>query len=152
MTTIRVQSESFDTARVLADLRAGDPRIGAIACFIGLVRDVNERREVSTMTLEHYPGMTERELERIAAEASERWDLVDLAIVHRVGALRPTDEIVLVAVASAHRGEAFQACEFLMDYLKTRAPLWKKEATPDGDRWVESRDSDSAAADRWSES
>ena len=149
MATIRVQSEPFDAGRELAALRADDPRVGAVACFIGCVRDLNDRREVTTMTLEHYPGMTERELERIAAEASARWDLVDLTVVHRIGPLKPTDEIVLVAVASAHRGEAFQACEFLMDYLKTRAPFWKKEATPEGDRWVESRASDGEAAARW---
>ncbi len=147
---IRVQREPFDTGAVVDELRAGDPRIGAIACFVGLVRDVNDDSRVSAMTLEHYPGMTERALESIGEEALARWDLVDLAVVHRVGQLEPTDPIVLVAVASAHRGDAFAACEFVMDFLKTRAPFWKKEATAAGDRWVEARESDDAAAARWS--
>ena len=147
---IRVQPEPFDTGAIVDELRAGDPRIGAIACFVGLVRDVNEDSTVSAMTLEHYPGMTERALESIAEEALARWELVDIAVVHRVGRLEPTDPIVLVAVASAHRGDAFAACEFVMDFLKTRAPLWKKEATAGGDRWVEARESDDAAAARWS--
>ena len=146
---IRVQSGPFDTGAIVDELRAGDARIGAIACFVGLVRDVNDASQVSAMTLEHYPGMTERALEAIAEEALERWDLIDLAVVHRVGRLEPNDPIVLVAAASAHRGDAFAACEFVMDYLKTRAPFWKKEATAEGDRWVEARDSDGRAAARW---
>ena len=146
---IRVQTEAFDVAAVIDALRAGNPEIGAIASFVGLVRDLNDGAPVTTMTLEHYPGMTEKALEGIVAEARERWDLVDVTVVHRVGELRPTDAIVLVAVASAHRGDAFQACEFIMDFLKTRAPFWKKELGGSGEHWVESRESDSEAAARW---
>jgi molybdopterin synthase catalytic subunit len=147
---IRVQTEPFDTGDVLDALRGDDARVGAIACFVGLVRDLNDASAVSSMTLEHYPGMTERALEAIAQEALERWDVLDLAVIHRVGRLVPTDPIVLVAVTSAHRGDAFDACEFVMDYLKTRAPFWKKESTPEGERWVDARDSDDTAAGRWS--
>ena len=146
---ISVQSDEFDTAAVIDALRGDDPAVGAIASFIGLVRDVNEGASVSTMTLEHYPGMTEKALATIVAEADERWDLIAVSVIHRVGELRPTDPIVLVAVASAHRGDAFQACEFIMDFLKTRAPLWKKEQAPDGSRWVDARGSDGRAARRW---
>ena len=149
MSGIRVQTEAFDAGAVIEGLRAGNPAIGAIATFIGLVRDLNEGERVATMTLEHYPGMTEKALEAIVAEARERWDLVDVVVVHRVGELRPTDPIVLVAVASAHRGDAFQACEFIMDYLKTRAPFWKKESGSRGSTWVDSRESDAEAAGRW---
>ena len=149
--TVRVQTEDFDIARELRELRAGNPRVGAVAAFIGTVRDVNEASSVSTMTLEHYPGMTEKALAAIVDEAKSRWDIVDALIVHRVGELNPADQIVLAAVVSAHRGEAFAACEFLMDYLKTRAPFWKKEATPAGHRWVEARDSDELAAARWND-
>jgi molybdopterin synthase catalytic subunit len=145
-----VQAEDFDVGAEIAQLRRGNPGIGAIASFIGLVRDVNEGDRVSEMTLEHYPGMTERALEDIVQQAKARWDVLDVLVVHRVGRLRPLDQIVLVVVAGAHRGEAFAACEFVMDYLKTRAPFWKKEQTPDGGRWVEARDSDDAAAQRWS--
>jgi molybdopterin synthase catalytic subunit len=147
--TVRVQTADFDAGAELARLRGADPRIGALACFIGLVRDLNDGDRVSAMFLEHYPGMTERELERICAEAQSRWELVDTLVVHRVGELRPTDQIVLVAVTSAHRGDAFAACEFIMDYLKTRAPFWKREDTPAGPRWVEARTSDEDAAARW---
>ena len=147
---VRVQAEDFDVGAEIAQLRRGNPGIGAIASFIGLVRDVNEGDRVSEMTLEHYPGMTERALEDIVQRAKARWDVLDVLVVHRVGRLRPLDQIVLVVVAGAHRGEAFAACEFVMDYLKTRAPFWKKEQTPDGGRWVEARDSDDAAAQRWS--
>lgn len=147
--TIRVQTEPFDVAAVIDAMRAGNPAVGAIATFIGLVRDVNDAAPVATMTLEHYPGMTEKALGAIVAEARERWDLIDVAVVHRVGELRPTDAIVLVAVASAHRGDAFRACEFIMDFLKTRAPFWKKEANSQGSRWVASRESDARAAGRW---
>ena len=147
--SIRIQTEPFDAGAVIDALRADNPAIGAIAAFIGLVRDVNDGAGVAAMTLEHYPGMTEKALAGIVAEARERWDLVDVAVVHRVGALLPTDPIVLVAVASAHRGDAFQACEFIMDYLKTRAPFWKKEEGSQGERWVASRDSDTRAARRW---
>jgi molybdopterin synthase catalytic subunit len=145
---IRVQREEFDVNAEIARLR-GDARIGAIACFIGVVRDLNDGDAVAAMTLEHYPGMTERALEGIAAQARERWDLYDVLVIHRVGELRPTDPIVLVVVTSAHRGDAFAACEFVMDYLKTDAPFWKKESTPAGERWVDARDSDDAARERW---
>ena len=147
--SIRVQQEAFDVAAVIDDLRAANPAVGAIASFIGLVRDVNDGAAVASMTLEHYPGMTEKALEAIVAEAGERWDLIGVSVVHRVGELRPTDPIVLVAVASAHRDEAFQACQFVMDFLKTRAPFWKKEQNPQGARWVASRSSDARAAERW---
>jgi molybdopterin synthase catalytic subunit len=146
---VRVQSADFDIGAEIAALRAGDPRVGAVASFIGTVRDVNEGTGVSTMTLEHYPGMTERALEDICAQARSRWDVYDVLVVHRVGELKPLDQIVLVAVTSAHRGEAFAACEFVMDYLKTRAPFWKKESTPQGSRWVQARASDDDAAARW---
>ena len=148
--TIRVQTEDFDAGAEIARIRAGNPRVGAVASFVGVCRDVNDGESVATMTLEHYPGMTEKELEKIVGEARARWDIYDALVVHRVGTLKPTDQIVLVVVASAHRGEAFQACEFLMDYLKTRAPFWKKEKTPEGGRWVDARTADDAAADRWS--
>ena len=147
--TVRVQHEDFDIGREVAHLRADNPGVGAIASFIGVVRDLNEGADVATMTLEHYPGMTEKALEGIVAQARARWDLIDVLVVHRVGELKPTDPIVLVVVTSAHRGEAFAACEFVMDYLKTEAPFWKKETTPAGARWVDARDSDDAARDRW---
>ena len=146
---VRVQTDDFDIAREMAAMREGNPRIGAIASFIGLVRDLNEGDRVAEMTLEHYPGMTERALERIVDEAKARWDIVDVLVVHRVGTKRPLDQIVLVVVTSAHRGEAFSACEFVMDYLKTQAPFWKKEQTSTGGRWVDARESDDAAAQRW---
>ncbi len=146
---VRVQTDDFDIAREMAAMREGNPRIGAIASFIGLVRDLNEGDRVAEMTLEHYPGMTERALERIVDEAKARWDIVDVLVVHRVGTMRPLDQIVLVVVTSAHRGEAFSACEFVMDYLKTQAPFWKKEQTSTGGRWVDARESDDAAAQRW---
>jgi molybdopterin synthase catalytic subunit len=148
--TVRVQAEDFDSGAEMTAMRRSNPKIGAIASFVGVVRDMNEGASVAQMTLEHYPGMTEKALEQMVAQASTRWDIYDVLVVHRVGTLQPTDQIVLVMVASAHRGEAFQACEFLMDYLKTRAPFWKKEATPDGGRWVEARTADDAAAGRWS--
>ncbi len=147
--SVRVQREAFDVGQELAALAAGDPGVGAIANFVGRVRDRNDGSGVSAMTLEHYPGMTERALEAIVVEAAQRWSLLDVRVVHRVGPLVPGDDIVLVAVASAHRGDAFQACEFIMDYLKTQAPFWKQENTPDGPRWVESRESDDQAAARW---
>ncbi len=146
---VRVQHEEFDVNTEIARLRAGNPRIGAIACFIGVVRDLNDGTTVASMTLEHYPGMTERALDDIESQARQRWDLYDIVVVHRVGELRPTDPIVLVLVTSAHRGEAFAACEFVMDYLKTDAPFWKKETTPTGQRWVDARDSDETARERW---
>ena len=147
---VRVQTGDFDIGAEIGAMRRGNPKIGAVASFIGVVRDLNEGDHVAEMTLEHYPGMTEKALEKIVAEARSRWDFYDALVVHRVGILKPGDQIVLVVVTGAHRGEAFEACEFLMDYLKTRAPFWKKERTPDGARWVEARDSDDAAADRWS--
>ncbi len=147
--TVRVQTEDFDVGGELARLRSGNPKIGAIASFVGLVRDVADGQAVSEMTLEHYPGMTRKALEEIVAEAAGRWDIYDTLVIHRVGGLGPTDQIVLVAVASAHRGDAFSACEFIMDYLKTRAPFWKKEQTAAGARWVEARESDAHAAQRW---
>ena len=146
---VRVQEADFDVGAELAALRAGDARVGALACFLGLVRDINDGASVSGMTLEHYPGMTEKALEEIVAEAKGRWDIYDALVIHRVGPLKPCDQIVLVAVTSAHRGESFAACEFIMDYLKTRAPFWKKEATPDGGRWVDARETDDSAAARW---
>ena len=146
---VRVQTEDFDVAREIAALRAGDPRVGAVASFIGTVRDVNDATAVSTLTLEHYPGMTEKALEEIVAEARSRFDVYDALVIHRVGELKPTDQIVLVVVTGAHREAAFDACRFLMDYLKTRAPFWKKEVTPAGARWVEARASDDEAAARW---
>ena len=146
---VRVQTGDFDVAGEIAALRAGDPRVGAVAAFIGLVRDINDAAAVTTLTLEHYPGMTEKALARIVDEAKSRWSVYDALVVHRVGELKPTDQIVLVVVTGAHRGEAFAACEFIMDYLKTRAPFWKKEQTPAGERWVEARTSDDDAAARW---
>lgn len=148
---VRVQTEDFDIGREMAALRQGNPRIGAIASFVGVVRDLNGGERVSSMFLEHYPGMTERELEKICAEAKSRWNVDDTLVVHRVGELAPTDQIVLVIVTSGHRGEAFAACEFIMDYLKTRAPFWKREETSDGARWVEARMSDDDAAARWTD-
>ena len=149
--SVRVQTEDFDIGAEIAQLRKGNTKIGAIASFIGLVRDMNEGDDVSTMTLEHYPGMTEKALEDIVAQAKSRWKLYDALVVHRVGRLSPLDQIVLVVVTSAHRGDAFSACEFLMDYLKTQAPFWKKEDTAKGARWVDARESDDAAAARWKE-
>jgi molybdopterin synthase catalytic subunit len=146
---VRVQTEDFDCGREIQALRRGNPKIGAIASFIGLVRDLNLGDQVAEMTLEHYPGMTEKALQQIIDQACSRWSVYDVLIVHRVGTLKPLDQIVLVVVTSAHRGDAFAACEFLMDYLKTQAPFWKKEQTASGARWVEARESDDVAASRW---
>ena len=146
---VRIQNDDFDIAREIAALRAGDARVGAVAAFVGLVRDINDAATVSTLTLEHYPGMTEKALAEIVDEAKSRWSVYDALVIHRVGELKPTDQIVLVVVTGAHRGDAFAACEFIMDYLKTRAPFWKKEATPAGERWVEARASDDKKAARW---
>ena len=146
---VRVQEAPFDAGLEIRALTEGRHDVGAVATFIGCVRDLNEGARVTRMRLEHYPGMTERALEEICAEAARRWNLLDTRVVHRVGALDPGEAIVLVAVSSAHRGEAFAACEFIMDYLKTRAPFWKRETTPDGARWVDARDSDDSAAERW---
>jgi molybdopterin synthase catalytic subunit len=147
--TVRVQEADFDLSAELTALRAGEARVGALASFVGLVRDINDGADVSEMTLEHYPGMTEKALEEIVSEAQARWNIYGALVIHRVGPLKPCDQIVLVAVTSAHRGEAFAACEFIMDYLKTRAPFWKREATPDGARWVDARETDDSAAARW---
>ena len=136
-------------AQEIAALRAHDPRVGAVVTFIGTVRDVNEDAHVLQMTLEHYPGMTEKALDAIVAQARRRFDIYDGLVVHRVGELRPTDQIVLVAVTSAHRGEAFDACRFIIDYLKTEAPFWKKEQTPGGAHWVDARTADDEAVARW---
>ena len=149
MARIRVQHEDFDTGREVEALTRGRKDVGAVASFTGLVRDDNDGSPVRSMTLEHYPGMTEKALEAICDEAAGRWNVLDAVVIHRVGPLQPGDRIVLVAVASAHRGDAFAACEFIMDFLKTRAPFWKKEDTPDGPRWVEARASDDDAARRW---
>ncbi len=149
MATVRVQAGDFDLNAEVSALRARNPKIGAVACFVGTVRDVNDGETVAAMELEHYPGMTEKALERIAADACRRWPGIDVTIVHRVGKLYPLDQIVLVATVAAHRGDAFASCEFVMDYLKTQAPFWKKEATADGERWVDARSADDAALARW---
>ncbi len=146
---IRIQAEDFDVSREIAQLRAGNPQIGAVASFIGVVRDLNDGSSVAEMTLEHYPGMTEKAIAQIIEQAEGRWQIYDALVIHRIGRLLPLDQIVLVVVTSAHRGDAFAACEFIMDYLKTQAPFWKKEKTPEGARWVEARASDDAAAGRW---
>jgi molybdopterin synthase catalytic subunit len=146
---VRVQQEDFDVGAELAALTAGDARVGAVASFVGLVRDRNDGDQVAGMTLEHYPGMTEKALEQIVADAKSRWALYDVLVIHRVGPLKPTDRIVFVATTSAHRGEAFAACEFVMDYLKTQAPFWKREETPNGARWVDARETDDQALKRW---
>lgn len=147
--TVRVQIEDFDISAEIAALRRGNPGIGAVASFIGVVRDVNDGDAVAEMTLEHYPGMTEKSIEEIIAQARGRWNVLDALVVHRIGTLKPLDQIVLVIVASEHRGDAFAACEFIMDYLKTRAPFWKKEQTGKGVRWVDARSTDNIAAERW---
>ena len=146
---VRIQSEDFDAGREIAVLRRDNPGIGAIASFIGVVRDVNGAERVAEMALEHYPGMTEKSIAGIIDQAKSRWSVFDALVVHRVGRLKPLDQIVLVVVTGAHRGDAFAACEFIMDYLKTRAPFWKKEQTLEGARWVEARGSDDEAAARW---
>jgi molybdopterin synthase catalytic subunit len=147
--SVRVQTQDFDAGAEIARMSRCRGDVGAVASFVGLVRDANDGMGVAGMTLEHYPGMTEKALEAIVEEARGRWELIDVLVVHRVGPLRPGDNIVLVVVASAHRGDAFAACEFVMDYLKTRAPFWKKEKTAGGERWVQARESDDAAAERW---
>lgn len=149
MNEVRVQAGDFDLGHEVARLRANDARIGAVVSFVGTVRDLNDGAKVSEMELEHYPGMTEKSLEEIAARASERWPLYGTLVIHRVGPLAPLDQIVLVACSAAHRGDAFAACEFIMDYLKTEAPFWKKEQTPDGARWVDARVSDDSAKAKW---
>jgi len=147
--TVKVQQQDFDISAEIAAMRSGNPKIGAITSFVGVVRDINEGDAVSTMTLEHYPGMTEKSIAGIIDEARGRWEVLDALVIHRVGTLKPTDQIVLVIVASTHRGDAFAACEFIMDYLKTRAPFWKKEITPQGGLLVDARVTDDRAAERW---
>jgi molybdopterin synthase catalytic subunit len=148
-TRVTVQAADFDLGAEVAALRAGDAGIGAVASFIGTVRDRNDGLGVSSMELEHYPGMTERAIESMIDEAVRRFEIRGARVIHRIGVLQPADQIMMVAVSAAHRGEAFQACEFLMDYLKTQAPFWKKEQTPEGARWVDARSSDDAAMLRW---
>lgn len=148
---IRIQAVDFDLSAEIAALRKGDPRIGAVVTFLGTVRDMNDGSQVKGMTLEHYPGMTEKALQEILDQANNRWDIYQTLVIHRVGQLQPEDQIVLVAVTSAHRGEAFSACEFIMDYLKTAAPFWKKEDTPEGGKWVDARVTDETAMARWVE-
>lgn len=149
MIEVRVQSADFDLGAEVARLRAGDPRIGAVVSFVGTVRDMNDGDQVAELELEHYPGMTERSLEDIVEQARARWPLYGALVVHRIGPMKPQEQIVLVACSSAHRGEAFAACEFIMDYLKTDAPFWKKEQTPNGARWVDARVSDDKAKAKW---
>ena len=146
---VSIQTEDFDVGTEIAALRAQDKRVGAVCSFIGTVRDRNDGNAVSTMELEHYPGMTEKSIEAMIDQALKRFDIYAARVIHRVGLLQPLDQIVLVVVTSAHRGESFQACEFLMDYLKTQAPFWKKEQTPEGARWVDARVSDDAALAKW---
>ncbi|QTD43986.1 molybdopterin synthase catalytic subunit MoaE [Ottowia testudinis] len=146
---VSIQPHDFDLSAEVSALRAGDARVGAVCAFVGTVRDRNDGQAVSTMELEHYPGMTEKAIEAMIDFAHQRFALHGVRVIHRVGPLQPQDQIVLVAVTSAHRGQAFQACEFLMDYLKTQAPFWKKEQTPGGARWVDARVSDDAALARW---
>jgi molybdopterin synthase catalytic subunit len=147
---IRIQDADFDLTTEVKALRKDDPRVGAVVTFLGTVRDMNDGSQVQGMTLEHYPGMTEKSLEEIITQARGRWDLYKTLVIHRVGPLLPEDQIVLVVVTSAHRGEAFAACEFIMDYLKTAAPFWKKEETPEGSKWVDARVTDDTAMARWS--
>jgi molybdopterin synthase catalytic subunit len=146
---VSIQTQDFDLSTEIAALRSHNKGVGAVCSFIGTVRDRNEGDAVSSMELEHYPGMTEKSIEAMVDEALRRFDIFGARIIHRVGLLQPLDQIVLVAVTSAHRGQSFQACEFLMDYLKTQAPFWKKEETPQGARWVDARVSDDAALARW---
>lgn len=150
--TVSVQAEDFDVGAEISALSAGRHEVGAVATFVGLVRDVSGGSSVGAMTLEHYPGMTEKSLEEIVEQACSRWSLYGVRVIHRFGRLEPGDRIVFVGVAGAHRGETFAACEFIMDYLKTRAPFWKLEETPAGARWVDARDSDDSAAARWEQS
>lgn len=147
--SVRVQTEDFDVGAEVARLRLSDPGTGAVAAFVGQVRDINDGRSIGTLTLEHYPGMTEKSLAAIMDQARLRWKFHDALIVHRVGTLKPLDQIVLVVVAGSHRGECFAACEFIMDYLKTEAPFWKRESTSEGERWVDARISDDDAKKRW---
>ena len=146
---VAIQAEDFDLSTEIAALRAGNPAVGAVCSFVGTVRDRNDGDAVASMELEHYPGMTEKSIEAMIDAAHQRFGILGARVVHRVGLLQPLDQIMMVAVVSAHRGQSFQACEFLMDYLKTQAPFWKKEQTPDGARWVDARVDDDAALQRW---
>jgi molybdopterin synthase catalytic subunit len=146
---VTIQTADFDLSEEIAALRLADPRVGAVCAFVGTVRDRSDGSLVASMELEHYPGMTESAIESMIEEALRRFDIYAIRVIHRVGILQPLDQIVLVAVTSAHRGQSFQACEFLMDYLKTQAPFWKKEQTPEGARWVDARVCDDAALARW---
>ena len=147
---VSIQTEDFDVSTEIAALRHENKGVGAVCSFVGTVRDRNEGDAVASMELEHYPGMTEKSIEAIVEQARGRWPLSGALVIHRVGPLLPQEQIVLVAVSSAHRGEAFAACEFIIDYLKTEAPFWKKEDTPEGARWVDARDSDETALNKWS--
>ena len=147
--TVRVQTADFDFGAEVAALRQSNPGIGAVVTFLGTVRDMNDGLAVSEMELEHYPGMTEKALEDIVGQARMRWNIIDALVIHRVGPMKPLEQIVLVAVAAAHRGEAFRACEFIIDYLKMEAPFWKKEQTPEGARWVDARVTDDKALQKW---
>lgn len=147
--SVSIQIEDFDVSVENRGLQEANLNIGAIVNFVGLVRDINNSASIANMHLEHYPGMTEKSIASIIEEAKQRWSLIGVRVIHRVGDLKPGDQIVYVGVTSEHRGEAFQACEFVMDYLKTRAPFWKKELTPEGELWVDSRSSDNDAALRW---
>lgn len=146
---ILIQLEDFDAGAEMRAISRANPKVGAVAAFVGLVRDVNEGAPIAAMTLEHYPGMTDKALAGIVEEATRRWQVLECTLIHRYGELKPTDQIVLVVVASDHRSDAFAACQFIMDYLKTQAPFWKKETTAEGARWVEARASDDAAAEKW---
>jgi molybdopterin synthase catalytic subunit len=146
---VRIQTEDFDLSHEVAQLRSSTPQVGAVCAFVGTVRDINEGTDVSSLELEHYPGMTEKSIQQMMLEAHKRFDIISSKVIHRVGVLGPLDQIVLVAVTSAHRGQSFQACEFLMDYLKTQAPFWKKEAGSQGSHWVDARVSDDQALARW---
>ena len=147
--TIRISEQDFDLGAEVAALRAGNPQVGAVVAFVGTVRDINDGAQVAAMTLEHYPGMTEKSIQAIVDQACQRWQLSGTRVIHRIGPLLPQDQIVLVAVTASHRGEAFAACEFIMDYLKTEAPFWKKEQTPAGARWVDARATDDTALHKW---
>ncbi len=147
--TVRIQTANFDLSTEIAALRSGDLEVGAIVSFVGTVRDMNDGSQVNSMELEHYAGMTEKALADIIVEAKSRWSIHEALVIHRIGKMLPGEQIVLVAVTGQHRGEAFAACEFIMDYLKTAAPFWKKEATPTGEHWVDARSTDDEAMERW---
>jgi len=149
MNQVLIQEQVFDTGQVVQGLYQDNPQVGAVASFVGVCRDMNEGDTITQMRLEHYPGMTEKSIAAIVEEAREKWQILDCVVIHRVGILKPTDPIVLVAVSSQHRRQALDACAYIMDFLKSRAPFWKHEATLEGDRWVSTRDSDKTALERW---